>query len=134
MKKRCEDHWQALQQKFGEGNGSRKAAFVAGWVGGLGEKVHLGACKAAMISPLMKDYAWVREIIDNVCAEYGLLKHVIYREYRVEFWVFRNTRDQYLLSMHPNDGRMRGRMCGIPIDEIDENYSIEAPLTNHKDV
>lgn len=133
MNLRCEDHWQSLASKFGQGNGSKRAAFTAGFVAGLGEKVHMGASKASMVSPLIDDYAWVRDIVDHVCAEYGLLKWVIYREKRVEFWMFRNVRDQHMLSLHPNDNHLRGRLCGIPIDEINQDYQIEAPLQNHKE-
>jgi hypothetical protein len=126
MNARCEDHWQVLVRKYGQGSGSKRTAFTAGWISALGEKVHLGACKASMCSPMIEDFAWIRDIVDHVCAEYGLLKHVIFREKRVEFWMFRNIRDYNQLSMHPNDNYLRGRLCGIPIDEINPNYIIEA--------
>lgn len=122
---RCNDHFWNLAQDLHQ---DQFELFVAGWLGGLAEKVSLGACRGAMIAPIKEDQAWALAVAVRTATEYGLIVHTINRSQRLEIWLICDEKNLDFLERNPDNNVVRGLMCGIPQDKIDMTYVIEAPL------
>ncbi len=102
-------------------------AHTFGFLMGLAEKVTIGACRAAMASPLKREEAWVRDQVKVIAQEYALNWHEIPRARRTEFWFVRELSDLVRLGKNEDNNLVRGLLCGYPLDDIDEAHVIEAP-------
>lgn len=102
-------------------------AFWAGYVWGLAEKVHLGACWAAMVQPGDYEPNIRLQIIKSACAAYGLDWRALGTK---EYWLFRAGDragvDDLLthLELVPENSEtwhnLRGMLCGVK--DIDPKF------------
>lgn len=102
--------------------------FTAGFVSGQAEKVYLGACLAAMFRPSGNRLPMVQEVVADVARRYGLIVQELETADGVEVWLCRDEDAQTsicLLGMTPQGPDWhgaRGRLCGVPEDEIDSAF------------
>jgi hypothetical protein len=102
--------------------------FSWGHLVGQAEKVYLGACKAAMFRPSRSEQSRFIHRIETVCAIYGLTYFVLPTSRGKEYWICRLERLFIMKSLEicsentPESHRLRGWLCGIPADEIDERF------------
>lgn len=129
MGKRCNDYWtEAVTHFAGTDTGDAVRQFTYGFICGQAEKVHAGACQAAMSAPLNEDADWTRAAVEKIAAVYGLATYEYRRARRTEFWLLRpdfGVVDK--LAQRINDNIYRALICGIPWRDIDRDYVIEAP-------
>lgn len=123
--KTCGEFYQdALTEACG-GDKSLVPVFAAGFVNGQAEKVYLGACRAAMFRPSDEWRAVVTNLARNCASRYGLLLCLTVPG---EVWIVRPEAINEWRQMRdsPNNSRtwhtLRGLLCGIPAQGIDDNY------------
>ncbi len=126
-KKTCGDFYLEGLQSFTAMESESVRLFAAGFVSGQAEKVHLGACKAAMFRPSEDRWRMIMAIVEEVCRRYEL---VVFEAGIGEIWICRDM-DVWkeLLDLHAHVGRnsatwhrRRAEMCGINPAMIDENF------------
>ena len=125
--KRCDAHWFSMASKYGYAVGADLKSFTAGFLSGIAEKVHMGACQASMASPKNADAEWVRPIVADIAVEYGLVTAEVERINRTEFWFFRHPTVRDALLQRPNDNFFRASICGLDVALFDRDYVLEAP-------
>lgn len=108
--------------KHAGGDLDKLKAFAAGFVNGQAEKVYLGACRAAMFRPSPQHVPLVSSLVLDAADRYGLMV----RSFSGEIWLYRTAGDMDQLGTLAKDSpawhRERGRLCGVPEDEIDERF------------
>lgn len=120
-KQTCGVFYREAFLKYGEGNTALERAFAAGFVSGQAEKVHLGACTAAMFRPSEEKRPLIQAILDDVLPRYGLVAQWI----GDEVWISRSEscqRVRGMLDFVVNSEfwhRIRGKLCGVPHEELD---------------
>ena len=108
--------------------------FAAGFVCGEAEKVHLGACRAAMFRPAPENEAMLVEVVTTACRIYGLGFFRIEYDGRIEVWIGRGIAKKFWrLTGRKPDSRawhwLRGRWCGIPWRRIDLRFHLRRGAT-----
>lgn len=105
------------------------SGFVTGFVTGQAEKVHIGACRAAMFHPEVFNFELVHEIAANIAGIYGLQMHVFICGERREIWlVHPNAEAAYEAMVRTIEfgaslataNKLRGDLCGV--EDIDPEY------------
>jgi hypothetical protein len=122
----CGPLYQDALRHYAGDDPERIRLFAAGFVSGQAEKVYLGACRAAMFRPSPDRRAMLLEILEDVARRYGL--H--YTVEADEIWLWRdpgtaNAIDQVFRRGDRDPAgyhRLRGMLCGVPPDEIDEQF------------
>lgn len=116
---------EALTQYAGS-DPAMQRAFAAGFINGQAEKVHLGACRAAMARPSPETRQMVIGLITDACVRYGLYGFVRVGD---ELWMCRDHKAaqqvERLLGMQPDTAMwhvLRGHLCGVPPSEIDTSF------------
>jgi hypothetical protein len=128
-------HARAMEHFCGRDE-ERIRLFTAGFITGQAEKIHLGACRAAMLRPALQHRELVRQILNYTCALYGLQWEFL--DSCGEFWLFEDDyrahvdmidqmaqriNERELTAYEWHDYHLeRGRLCGIPITQIDGRY------------
>lgn len=125
-------HFESRAANIDETSRTEIRAFAAGFATGLAEKVHLGACRAAMMRPDEEDFNWLWERVERVARIYGLLLRInTYPDpgRSREIWLLRSHADlddfRAMRAAVPNSPEwhaLRGRLCGIPENEIDVRF------------
>jgi hypothetical protein len=118
--------------------------FASGFLAGLAEKVCLGASRACMVRPFMDNRGWFFDVAKITSDVYGLLGRVyIYQDPErgemYEIWLLRDRAALGLfLQMEREEvnsrkwHHMRGRLCGVPLNEIDEEFHKRRSLEDGK--
>jgi hypothetical protein len=125
-KKRCNDFYHIIMKQFADGETDRRLLSI-GWMGGLAEKVYMGACRAAMVAPLRIDESWTCHAARFICETYGLHIFVKHRTSRTEIWFCRDTKTQYALDAYIDDNQFRATICGLDMALYDPKHPLEAP-------
>lgn len=106
-------------------------ALAAYWIGrcsGQAEKVQIGAARAFQIRPAPAWMDWARQAMELICQHYGLSCCVHIQ--RGELWgvhpLWEGLWAQAMMVPYPSPlaHRLRGRLCGIPADQIDASYHL----------
>lgn len=124
--KRCEDFYRILNRSFTDDMTTRKA-FAQGWMSGLAEKVYMGACRAAMVSPLRIDAEWMIAAAEKIKDVYELYLFVHNRQFRTEIWFCRDIKTQGQLAAYINDNQFRATICGLDMALYNPHHVLEAP-------
>jgi len=101
-------------------------AYFLGRMSGQAEKVMLRACRAFQIRPAPAWIEWATQSMTHICQHYGLLlcRHdplgELWGVHPDWVWLWCKAMDTPYPS--PRAHRLRGRLCGIPAHEIDEQY------------
>lgn len=99
-------------------------AFAAGFCHGQAEKVHLGACRAAMFRPSAETAARLVTIVVDTCFRFGL----VWQRIGEETWICRPKNIELvrtLLDFESNSSlwhKQRAWLCGVPEHEVDEKF------------
>ena len=100
--------------------------FAAGFVTGQAEKVYLGACRAAMFRPSPEYHEMFFRILTDTEKRYGL-RSVCFND---EIWISRPENVSLVESVFnlvpnsPEWHELRGRLCGVPHEEIDREFHL----------
>ena len=101
----------------------KRHLFAAGFVHGQAEKVYLGACAGAMFRPSVEYAEEMYHLVESAATQYSLIGPIILGQ---ELWLLRDTtalkafhKMQGLEANSPNWHFCRGRLCGIPQQDID---------------
>lgn len=99
--------------------------YAAGFCHGQAEKVHLGACTAAMFRPNKEYYSLQMEIVLDMARRFNLAVHVIHAAAGDEIWMSRHENIGEIAEMirwnenSPEWHTIRGSLCGVSPDELD---------------
>lgn len=116
---------EALQHACGE-DSRLVSAFYAGFITGQAEKVHLGACMAAMFHPSPDHLRLVMEITADTATRYALS----WRTIEDEVWIYQPMVESLMYDVYRSlylterQHVLRGLLCGIPVDRIDPQWHV----------
>ena len=102
----------------------RVRMFTAGFCTGQAEKVHLGACKAAMFRPSAENREMLLEVLIDIAERYVLCIVTT----KDEIWIARRENAELVRKMKaiqensPEWHEFRGMLCGVPAEEIDRQF------------
>lgn len=103
--------------------------YAAGFVTGLAEKVHIGACAAAMVKPSIVDSYWLLPTCKDIARTYKLRLFVLPRTKVIEVWFCRDKqtveklKDAECMDLR-GANRARALLCGFPYASINDSYPI----------
>ena len=125
----CGVLYRRVLEAFGVHAEKEVQMFASGFVCGQAEKIHLGACEAAMFRPSEENHHIVDQAVEKACAIYGLKSFTLTYDGRFEVWI---CRTRYFPEMEsdltekelnsPEWHRLRGLLCGVSVMEIDANF------------
>lgn len=107
--------------------------FSAGHMCGQAEKIYLGACNGAMFRPSTDEgYAFVFNFALFLARVYGLSVSTldVIEECKDEIWIHKAESTQTIESLRhiqinsPKWHEIRGRLCGIPSNQIDSMFHL----------
>lgn len=134
-KETCGTLYYRARKFFTDDDLEKTKLFSAGFVTGEAEKVHLGACQAAMFRPSADRLDWMAGICGRVCLEYDLGLSTLDTARGRELWIYRASDSFALDRLHqlgemvrsdevntPRWHAIRGLLCGVPASELDVEF------------